>query len=78
VSVVATGGDITRGHWRWELVPLSEVKTLPLHYAYSDVRETSFFVRQLIQKQPLFEHGIVVAASTIAMIGMKARAEGRR
>ncbi|MCC7386927.1 MAG: SRPBCC family protein [Deltaproteobacteria bacterium] len=77
VDVVAVDGDVKRGRWRWELVPFG-AKTLPVHYAYSDIGETSFFVRQLIARQPLFEHGIVVAASTVAIIGMKARAEGRR
>lgn len=78
VEVVATGGDITRGRWRWELTALGPDRSMPIHYAYSDVRETSFFVRKLIEKQPLFEHGIVVAASTVAIMGMKARAEGKR
>jgi hypothetical protein len=35
-------------------------------------------VKKLIEKQPLFEHGIVVAASTVALTAMKARAEGKR
>jgi ribosome-associated toxin RatA of RatAB toxin-antitoxin module len=77
VEVVATGGDITRGRWRWELAPRNG-HTVPVHYAYSDVRETSFVVRKLIEQQPMFEHGIVVAASTVAILGIKARAEGKR
>ena len=78
VDVVAVSGDITRGRWRWEFRSLGENATVPVHYAYSDVSETSWFVKQLIQKQPLFEHGIVVAASTVALRAMKARAEGKR
>lgn len=78
VETVAISGDITRGRWRWEFRPLTETTTIPVHYAYSDVSETSWFVKQLIQKQPLFEHGIVVAASTVALRAMKARAEGKR
>jgi ribosome-associated toxin RatA of RatAB toxin-antitoxin module len=78
VDVVAVSGDITRGRWRWEFRPLGENQVVPVHYAYSDVSETSWFVKQLIEKQPLFEHGIVVAASTVALRAMKARAEGKR
>jgi ribosome-associated toxin RatA of RatAB toxin-antitoxin module len=78
VDVVAVDGDIKRGRWRWEFNALSETTTVPVHYAYSDVSETSWFVKKLIEKQPLFEHGIVVAASTVAVRAMKARAEGKR
>ncbi|MCK6550002.1 SRPBCC family protein [Myxococcota bacterium] len=78
IDVVAVGGDIQRGRWRWELHALGDRVTVPVHYAYSDVTETSWFVKQLIEKQPLFEHGIVVAASTVALTAMKARAEGKR
>lgn len=76
-DTVAVSGDITRGRWRWEAQALG-ARTLCVHYAYSDVRETSWFVKQLIEKQPLFEHGIAVAASTVALRAMKARAEGKR
>jgi ribosome-associated toxin RatA of RatAB toxin-antitoxin module len=78
VDVVAVDGDIKRGRWRWEFNALSDKITIPIHYAYSDVSETSWFVKKLIEKQPLFEHGIVVAASTVAVRAMKARAEGKR
>jgi ribosome-associated toxin RatA of RatAB toxin-antitoxin module len=78
VDTVAVSGDITRGRWRWETLSLDEKRCLAVHYAYSDVSETSWFVKQLIEKQPLFEHGIAVAASTVALRAMKARAEGKR
>lgn len=78
IDVVAVGGDIQRGRWRWELHALGDHVTVPVHYAYSDVTQTSWFVKQLIEKQPLFEHGINVAASTVALTAMKARAEGKR
>jgi ribosome-associated toxin RatA of RatAB toxin-antitoxin module len=78
VDVVAVDGDIRRGRWRWVFQAIGENATIPVHYAYSDVTETSWFVKQLIEKQPLFEHGIVVAASTVALRAMKARAEGKR
>ncbi len=78
VDVVATGGDIKRGRWRWEFSPFGEGRTIPVHYAYSDVRESSWVTKKLVQKEPLFEHGIVMASGTVALAAMKARAEGRR
>jgi hypothetical protein len=78
VDVVATGGDISRGRWRWEFLDFGEGRSVPIHYAYSDVTETSWVVKQLIKKQPYFEHGIVVGATTVALRAMKERAEGTR
>ncbi len=78
VDVVAVEGDIKRGRWRWEFKPGPAGFTIPVHYAYSDVRESSWVTRMIVEKQPLFEHGIVIASTTVAMHAMKARAEGRR
>jgi ribosome-associated toxin RatA of RatAB toxin-antitoxin module len=78
VDVVAVDGDIKRGRWRWEFNPRPNGVTIPVHYAYSDVRESSWVTKMLVDKQPLFEHGIVIASGTVAMHAMKARAEGRR
>ena len=78
VEMVAVGGDITRSRWRWEFYDLGPNRSVPMHYAYTDVTEASWLVRKLVAQQPTFEHGIVVAASTIAVRAMKARAEGKR
>ncbi len=78
VDVTAVSGDIKRGRWRWEFHSLGQGKTIPIHYAYSDVRESSWVTRALIEREPSFEHGIVIASGTVALTAMKARAEGRR
>ncbi|MBI2375153.1 MAG: hypothetical protein HYV07_14250 [Deltaproteobacteria bacterium] len=78
VEVVNTKGDITRGRFRWEVLEAGPGKSIPIHYAYTDVREASFFTRALVERQPLVEHGIVIASGTVALAAVKARAEGRR
>lgn len=78
VDVVAVEGDIKRGRWRWEFNERPGGVVIPVHYAYSDVRESSWVTKMLVERQPLFEHGIVIASTTVAMTAMKARAEGRR
>ena len=78
VSIIAETGDITRGRWRWEFFDRGPGASIPVHYAYSDVRESSWVTKKLVEREPLFEHGIVIASGTIAMTAMKARAEGRR
>lgn len=78
VDVVAQSGDIKRGRWRWEFLALGENRSIPIHYAYSDVRKASWVTERIVKSQPLFEHGIVIASGTVAMTAMKARAEGKR
>ncbi|MCA9549638.1 MAG: SRPBCC family protein [Myxococcales bacterium] len=78
VDVVAQEGDIKRGRWRWEFRDGGKGATIPIHYVYSDVREASWVTKKLVEKQPLLEHGIVIASGTVAMTAMKARAEGVR
>jgi ribosome-associated toxin RatA of RatAB toxin-antitoxin module len=78
VDVVAQSGDIKRGRWRWEFRDGGPGATIPIHYVYSDVREASWVTKKLVEKQPLLEHGIVIASGTVAMTAMKARAEGVR
>lgn len=78
VDVLAHDGDIERGRWRWEFVAVDDTHTIPIHYVYSDVRRASWVTEKIVSKQPLFEHGIVIASGTVAMTAMKARAEGKR
>lgn len=78
VVMNAISGDITRARWRWEFYPLTLTTSMAMHYAYVDVTEASWLVRQLVEKQPTFEHGVAVAASTVAVRGIKERAEGKR
>ncbi len=78
VDMVAVSGDVSRGKWRWEFRALPDGVTVPVHYAYTDVRDASWFVKKLVEQQPLFEHGVVATASTIAVRALKARALGQR
>jgi len=78
IRIQAVGGDIKRGKWLWTFESLGPTTTVPIHYSYSDVTETSWFVKKLVEIQPLFEHGVVVAASTVQVRAIKERSEGRR
>jgi ribosome-associated toxin RatA of RatAB toxin-antitoxin module len=78
VKMTAVAGDIKRGKWLWTFQSLGPNITVPIHYSYTDVRDTSWFVRKLIEIQPLFEHGVVVASSTVQVRAIKERSEGKR
>jgi ribosome-associated toxin RatA of RatAB toxin-antitoxin module len=78
IDVRTTEGDIKDGRWRWEFLSLDDEHAVPVHYAYHDLRESSFVTRLLLRSEPLLEHGIVGAAAMVALNSMRARAEGRR
>lgn len=77
IDMLAVSGDVKRAHWRWGFSPQGD-STLLMHEAYSDVREASWLVEKMIAKEPLLEHGIVVASSVIGVQAIKDRAEGNR
>jgi ribosome-associated toxin RatA of RatAB toxin-antitoxin module len=78
IDAWTVGGDVKDGRWRWEFHALDEERSVPVHYVYSDLRESSFFTRIVLNAEPMLEHGIVGASGTVAVTGMKARAEGVR
>lgn len=77
IDMLAVSGDVERARWRWSFTEQGEA-TLLVHQVYSDVREASWFVEKLVDREPLLEHGIVVASSAIGVQAIKARSEGRR
>jgi ribosome-associated toxin RatA of RatAB toxin-antitoxin module len=71
-------GDLTRGAWRWELLELADgSQTLLVYTLYSDVRESSWFLRQALKSQPSLEHGLNVATGLVTVRAVQARAEAR-
>ena len=78
IEILNTEGDIPRARFRWELIADGPARTVAAQYAYTDIRKASFFTKLLIERQPLFEHGVVIASTTVALQAVKARAEGRR
>jgi ribosome-associated toxin RatA of RatAB toxin-antitoxin module len=78
IEMTAVAGDIKRGQWLWTFQSLGPNLTVPINYSYTDVTDTSWFVRKLVEIQPLFEHGVVVASSTVQVRAIKERCEGRR
>jgi len=78
IDAWTVGGDVKNGRWRWEFHALGDDRSVPVHYVYSDLRESSFFTRIVLEAEPMLEHGIVGASGTVAVAGMKARAEGAR
>ncbi|MEM1023627.1 MAG: SRPBCC family protein [Myxococcota bacterium] len=78
IDAWTVGGDVKNGRWRWEFHELDASRSVPVHYVYSDLRESSFFTRIVLKAEPMLEHGIVGASGTVAVAGMKARAEGAR
>jgi ribosome-associated toxin RatA of RatAB toxin-antitoxin module len=67
-------GDIRTGGWRWELVPHDGGKaTLVLYHLYTDVRESSWIVKQMLSAQPAMEHGLNVATGLVTVQALQRR-----
>ena len=74
--VDTVGGDLRNAHFAWEFLPQGQKRTLMLYYTNSDLRRNSWVVRQLINREPYFEHGVNVATGLITLGVVRGRAEG--
>ncbi|HUU02762.1 MAG TPA: SRPBCC family protein [Myxococcota bacterium] len=69
-------GDIQTGAWRWELIPSAAGKrTIVVYTLYTDVRESSWIIRQVLKSSPSLEHGLNVATGLVTVRAVKKRAE---
>lgn len=69
-------GDIQTGAWRWELIPHQNGgQTILVYSLYTDVRESSWVLRQIMKSQPSLEHGLNVATGLVTIRAIKKRAE---
>jgi len=72
-------GDITRGRWRWELLPhAGGTQTILIYTLYYDVGESSWILRQFLEETPTAEHGLNVATGQLSIRAFKKAAEKRR
>jgi len=72
-------GDITRGRWRWELLPhAGGTQTILIYTLYYDVGESSWILRQFLKETPTAEHGLNVATGQVSIRAFKQAAEKRR
>ncbi len=71
-------GDITRGRWRWELLPHADgTQTILIYTLYYDVGESSWILRQFLKETPTAEHGLNVATGQVSIRAFKRAAEKR-
>jgi ribosome-associated toxin RatA of RatAB toxin-antitoxin module len=76
VTLADDEGDIQTGAWRWELIPHQNGgQTILVYSLYTDVRESSWVLRQVMKSQPSLEHGLNVATGLVTIRAIKKRAE---
>lgn len=68
-------GDIRTGCWRWELFPYAGGRTILVYHLYTDVRESSWILRQALKADPSMEHGLNVATGLVTVRAVKRWAE---
>ena len=72
-------GDITRGRWRWELVPHANgTQTILIYTLDYNVGESSWILRQFLKETPTAEHGLNVATGQVSIQAFKKAAEKKR
>ncbi len=76
ITLADDEGDIQTGAWRWELIPHQNGgQTILVYSLYTDVRESSWVLRQIMKSQPSLEHGLNVATGLVTIRAIKKRAE---
>ena len=76
ITLADDEGDIQTGAWRWELIPHKNgAQTILVYSLYTDVRESSWVLRQIMKSQPSLEHGLNVATGLVTVRAIKKRAE---
>ena len=76
ITLADDEGDIQTGAWRWELIPHQNgSQTILVYSLYTDVRESSWVLRQVMKSQPSLEHGLNVATGLVTIRAIKKRAE---
>jgi ribosome-associated toxin RatA of RatAB toxin-antitoxin module len=76
ITLADDEGDIQTGAWRWELVShAGGNQTILVYSLYTDVRESSWILKQIMKSQPSLEHGLNVATGLVTVRAIKKRAE---
>ncbi len=78
ITLANDEGDIQTGAWRWDLVPHDNGRqTILVYTLYTDVRESSWLIRQVLKSSPTVEHGLNVATGLVTIRAVKQEAERR-
>ena len=77
VAVDAVGGALAGGRWNFETTSLGKDATLITSWASFDVRNSSWFVRRLVDADPYFGHGVSAASEVMLVRALRSRASKR-
>jgi ribosome-associated toxin RatA of RatAB toxin-antitoxin module len=79
ITLADQQGDLKTGRWRWDLFPLpGGGETILTYTLYTDVRESSWILRQALKTTPSLEHGLNVATGMVTLQAVKREAEARQ
>lgn len=71
-----TGGDLKRGRYGWEFLPLDGgERTLAMFHGNADIRSQGFLMRALVDQEPFLEHGLNVGIQLVAVRAVDQRTE---
>jgi len=76
IEIELVKGDIKTGAYRWDLFDTDD-GTVVIYTTVTDVSETSWIMKKLIDSQPTIEHAANVAAGILTVKAVKKEAEKR-
>jgi hypothetical protein len=77
VAVDAVGGALAGGRWNFQTQALGKNATLVTSWARFDVRNSTWFVRRLVDADPYFVHGVSAASEIMLTRALRSRANKR-
>jgi hypothetical protein len=74
VEVDAIDGALVGGHWNFETFALSKQETIVTSWANFDVRNSTWFVRRLVEADPYLGHGVSAASEVMLVRALRSKA----
>jgi ribosome-associated toxin RatA of RatAB toxin-antitoxin module len=74
LRIHCTEGDLRGGNWGWEFHALGQ-GSAAVYYGYTNMARANWVLRQLVHREPFFDHGLNVGSKLIMVRAVKGRAE---
>ena len=71
-----TDGDLKGSNWLWQVSVKSPTRSVVSFNGWADIAETNFIFRNMLKREPLFEHGFNLASDFVFVRGIRGRSEG--
>ncbi len=67
VLIEAVEGEMPRGKWRWQIVPVSEKRCAVAYHGFVDLRKSAYILKKTVRAEPYLEHGLLAGSNMVLM-----------